>query len=145
MFYLSYQPVLDAIVRAAEVTEAPVRLLLDANKDSFNKEKDGTPNRQAARWLLNQARDRKARLEVRWYSTHGEQNHAKTMSISNPATRKYQITTGSCNWTGRNMAGVNMESNVLLDGAVKPVEDFNVLFDLFWSNSDGKESKAGRL
>lgn len=139
MFYLSFQPVLDAILRASTVVDRPVRILLDANKDSFNKEKDGTPNRQVARYLLRKARARKGRIEIRWYSTHGEQNHAKTMSITAPAADKHVLTTGSCNWTGRNMDGVNMESNVVVDGSPKVAAAFNNLFDMFWTNADGVE------
>ncbi len=139
MFYLSYEPVLEAILKASTVVDKPIRLLLDANKDSFNREKDGTPNRQVAKRLLEDAKKDGGKIEVRWYSTHGEQNHAKIMSISNPDTGKFQVTTGSCNWTGRNMAGVNMEANLFVRGAKKANEKFDRQFDLFWSNSDGME------
>ena len=139
MFYLSFQPVLDAVLHATTITENPVRILLDANKDSFNKVKDGTPNRQVARYLLREARKAGGNLEVRWYSTHGEQNHAKTMSITNARTGAYFLTTGSCNWTGRNMDGVNMESNIIVDGAPRVNRAFDDLFDLFWTNRDGNE------
>ena len=140
MFYLSFQPVLDAILRACRITtETPIRLLLDANKDSFNKEKDGTPNRQVSRYLLREAERSGGRLEVRWYSTHGEQNHAKTMSITNSKSGKHQLTTGSCNWTGRNMDGVNMEANIIIDGSLHVAKSFNTFFDLFWTNGDGNE------
>jgi hypothetical protein len=140
MFYLSFKPVVEAILRASTRTGGtPVRLLLDANKDSFNREKDGTPNRQVARHLLEEARRRGGRIEVRWYSTHGEQNHDKTLSIVNPRTGKSRLTAGSCNWTGRNMDGVNMEANIVLDGATHVTRSFNALFDLFWTNADGNE------
>lgn len=139
MFYLSFKPVVEALLGAAQRSDTPVRLLLDANKDSFNRERDGTPNRQVARYLLSESQHQGGRIEVRWYSTHGEQNHAKTMSIVNPRTGKRQLTTGSCNWTGRNLDGVNMEANIIVDGSEPVVQDFNALFDLFWSNADGNE------
>ncbi len=139
MFYLSYQPVIDAILAACDQTGQPVRLLLDANKDSFNMEKDGTPNRQVARFLLSGAERRGASLSIRWYATHGEQNHAKVMSITNPRTGRYFLTTGSCNWTGRNIDGINMEANLVLDDAPDSVEAFNRRFDLLWTNADGCE------
>lgn len=137
MFYLSYQPVLDAILRASRVVRSPIRLLLDANKDSFNREKDGTPNRQVARYLLREAG--KGRIAIRWYATHGEQNHAKVMSISSDDGSRSYLTTGSCNWTGRNMAGVNMESNVEFRDAHAVTTAFEALFDRFWSNAAGAE------
>jgi hypothetical protein len=138
MFYLSYQPVLDAIVRTAKRVDRPIRLLLDANKDSFNKEKNGTPNRQVAQWLLAQ-KAKGANLEIRWYATHGEQNHAKIMSISNLRTGKRELTTGSCNWTGRNMAGVNMECNLVVEGAGKLNRQFENMFDMLWTNGGGSQ------
>jgi len=138
MFYLSYKPVLEAILAASGRTRGPVRLLLDPSKDAFNRKKDGTPNRQVARYLLAEATKRGGKLEIRWYLTHGEQNHAKAMSITDPKQKRYLITTGSCNWTGRNMAGVNMEANINIEGSRRIVEEFNRLFDLFWNNSDGR-------
>jgi phosphatidylserine/phosphatidylglycerophosphate/cardiolipin synthase-like enzyme len=137
MFFLSFKPVVDAILEAS--LRAPVLLLLDANKDSFNREKDGTPNRQVARHLLKKAARKEGRLAVRWYSTHGEQNHAKAMSITNRKTGKYVLTTGSCNWTGRNMDGVNMEANVIVEGSERVVGAFNTYFDAFWSNKGAVE------
>ena len=139
MFTLAYQPVLDAILQASTVVQTPIRLLLDANKDAFNVKKIGTPNRQVADYLLKKAAKRGGRIEVRWYSTHGEQNHAKIMTIANPETGKWYMSTGSCNWTGRNMAGVNMESNIVVEGAEETVREFNRYFDLFWTNKDGME------
>lgn len=139
MFYLSYQPVLKALIRASQVDGARIRILLDPNKDSPNWAKDGTPNRQAARYLLRKVKKAGGQIEIRWYLTHGEQSHAKTMSITNPRTGKWILTAGSCNWTGRNMAGVNMEANLWVVGAKDEQEKFNRYFDLFWSNQDGME------
>jgi len=139
MFYLSFQPAIDAILDAAGRSGRPVRLLLDANKDSFNMEKDGTPNRQVARHMLAQAARRGVRVEIRWYATHGEQNHAKVMSITNSRTGRQLLTTGSCNWTGRNLDGINMEANLMLEDARTCVEAFNSRFDLLWNQSDGCE------
>ena len=79
------------------------------------------------------------RIEIRWYSTHGEQNHAKIMSVTNAHSKKYVLINGSANWTGRNTDGVNMESDIVLKGSSKIVNQFNQFFDLFWSNSDGNE------
>lgn len=139
MFYLSFQPVLDALLAASRRVEQPVRLLLDANKDSFNREKDGTPNRQVARYLLREAAASGGQVEIRWYATHGEQNHAKTMSIRNRLTSRTRFTTGSANWTGRNLDGVNMESNLVIEDAPHVNAAFDALFDRFWTNSDGLE------
>lgn len=138
MFYLSNFPVINTILDAAHITDIPVHLLLDPNKDAFNNIKDGTPNRQVAAYMLEEASKTKPPLniKIRWYSTHGEQNHAKVMSITNAKTGKYEILTGSCNWTRKNMANINMESNIAVFGSKKLTSQFNELFDRFWSNSE---------
>ncbi len=138
MFYLSNFPVINAILDAAQKTEIPLRLLLDPNKDAFNNIKDGTPNRQVAFYMLSEAQkiSPPLKLEIRWFSTHGEQNHAKIISITNEKTEKYEILTGSCNWTRKNMANINMESNIAVFGSKKLNTQFNKLFDVFWSNPE---------
>jgi hypothetical protein len=149
MFYLSEPAIIDAIVTAATKTRTPVRLILDPNKDAFNQIKDGTPNRQVAHYMLQEAQKNGARLDIRWYDTHGEQNHAKVMSITGPG--KNQIITGSGNWTGKNIGynvddpanpvrkgSPNMEANLQIFGAPRVTDRFNRLFDLFWKNDAGR-------
>lgn len=136
MFYLSDFEIIDAIIKIANHTNRsinnPIQLLLDPNKDAFNSIKDGTPNRQAAYTMLSG--QQKTKLKVRWYSTHGEQNHAKIMTITNDDTKKYEITTGSCNWTGKNMKNINMESNMIIVGSKRLNDQFNRFFDMAWGN-----------
>lgn len=139
MFNLSSPPVLRGLLAAAERSGQPLRLLLDANKDSFNIEKNGTPNRQVARWLMAEAGKCNINIEIRWYATHGEQNHAKIMSICNRKTGRAFLTTGSCNWTGRNLDGINMELNLFLENATECVNTFNSRFDMLWNQTDGIE------
>ena len=157
MFYLSDPHVLNALMRAAERVRTPVRLLLDPNKDAFGRVKDGTPNRQVAALLMNRlqgdelrrlrrlfpdhivdGRLRALNLEVRWFDTHGEQNHAKIMSITNPATGKFALMNGSANWTGKNLDNINMEANLQVAGAPQLVAAFNQWFDLFYHNAEGQ-------
>src|SRR5690606_40100432 len=60
----------EALIRARD-RGARVRVLLDANKDAFGREKDGVPNRPVAAEL------HRAGIPVRFASTHGEQFHSK--------------------------------------------------------------------
>lgn len=154
MFYLSDPHVLDALMRAARRVRNPMRLLLDPNKDAFGRIKDGTPNRQVAALLsdhLQPAERRRLRrvfpehfagdtllplnLEVRWFDTHGEQNHAKIMSIVDPAAGKYALINGSANWTGKNLDNINMEANLQVECAPRLVGAFNAWFDRFYQNT----------
>lgn len=137
MFYLSELEVVEEIIKTAHRVNNPIRIILDPNKDAFNQIKDGTPNRQVASYLMQKKKELDLKLEIRWYDTHGEQNHAKIMSVTNPEENKYRLLTGSCNWTGKNLNDINMESNIFIKGSTKLVTQFNDLFDKFWTNSDG--------
>ena len=136
MFYLSEREVVEELIKTASRVNNPVIIILDPNKDAFNQVKDGTPNRQVAAYLMQKKEELGLKLEIRWYDTHGEQNHAKIMSITDAKADKYQLLTGSCNWTGKNLNNINMESNILVKGSKKLNTQFNNLFDKFWTNSD---------
>lgn len=136
MFYLARVPIIHAILDAAARTQHPIELLLDPNRVGINYEKDGTPNAQVADYLLERARLENARLDIRWYSTHGEQNHAKAMTITNETTGKYLLTLGSTNWTRKNLAGINLENNLFIRNSPELNHRFNDLFDRMWSNQD---------
>jgi hypothetical protein len=139
MFYLSEFKVIDAIIDAAKRVKKPMRIILDANKNAFGSEKDGTPNRQVAAHLMQKKKELGLDLQIRWYDTEQEQNHAKIMSITNPDDQKpkYELINGSANWTGKNLKDINLEANVCIKGSQKVVSKFNRLFDLLWNNSDG--------
>lgn len=136
MFYLARVPVVHAILDAAGRTDHPVQILLDPNRVGINYAKDGTPNAQVADYLLRRAREEKVRIEIRWYATRGEQNHAKAMSITNEQTGKYLLTLGSTNWTRKNLAGINMENNIFIRQSASLNRQFNELFDLHWYNGE---------
>jgi hypothetical protein len=137
MFYLSDLDIVQAIIDAAGRLKYPMQLILDPNKDAFNSVKDGTPNRQVAAYLMEKKQQLGLNIDIRWYETHGEQNHAKAMSITNHKTGKYEFTTGSANWTGKNLKGINLEANLAVRNSKKINSDFNRHFDLFRNNSDG--------
>jgi len=139
MFYLSEFKVIDAIIKTAKRLKHPVQIILDPSKDAFGAEKDGTPNRQVAAYLMQKKKRLGLNLQIRWYDTQGKQSHAKIMSITNTDTAnpKYELINGSANWTGKNLKDINLESNIAVKGSKKIVNKFNSLFDLFWDNSDG--------
>jgi len=139
MFYLSDFKVIKAIIKTAKRLKKPMLIILDPSNDAFGMKKDGTPNRQVAAYLMKKKKQLGLNIEIRWYDTHGEQNHAKIMSIinNNPARQKYELINGSANWTGKNLKDINLEANICLRGSKKVVNKFNALFDLFWWNSDG--------
>lgn len=133
MFYLSELEVVDAIVEAAKVTDKPIRIILDPNKDAFGSIKDGTPNRQVGAYLMQKKKEYGLNLEIRWYQTHGEQNHAKIMTIS--SNSRSELITGSANWSGKNINNINMESDIHVKNANAIVAQYNKLFDMFWNNT----------
>jgi hypothetical protein len=133
MFFLSRVPVVNAILDAAARTRHPIEILLDPNRTGISYAKDGMPNAQVADYLLERARAEHARLEIRWYDTHGEQNHAKAMSITNAPTGKYRLCLGSANWTRKNLAGINLENEIFVRNAAELNRQFDALFDRMWS------------
>jgi hypothetical protein len=58
------------------------------------------------------------------------------MSITNDSTGKYEIFTGSTNWTGKNMNNINMEANLTVDGSQRITDKFNSVFDKLFYNKD---------
>ncbi len=132
MFYLSEPDVVRALLDVASQLDRvrPVRILLDPSKDAFNSIKDGTPNRQVAYHLIAHA---PGRVLIKWASTHGEQNHAKILSVT--GQDKQILLTGSANWTGKNLNNINMESNFLVRDSMALNQKFNTEFDQTWGNS----------
>lgn len=134
LFYLSDRKVIDALKMSIE-RGAIVRLLLDANRDAFGREKNGIPNRMVAAELmkLSETHD----IQVRWAATNGEQFHGKFLRISDP--QKEILFLGSANWTRRNLANLNLESNILLNNATGINREFDTYFDAVWENRSGLE------
>lgn len=139
LFYLSDRAVVRAL-KTATRHGADVRLILDPNKDAFGREKNGIPNRPVAAELVAfAARQSRARLTIRWAQTSGEQFHAKAMSVTGPAGATNRLLAGSANWTRRNLADINMEANLLVEGDDSAVNRFNQAFDELWENKGGLE------
>jgi phosphatidylserine/phosphatidylglycerophosphate/cardiolipin synthase-like enzyme len=134
MFYFSDRGVMEALLAAIR-RGANVRVLLDANRDAFGREKNGIPNRIIAAELmeLSGAFD----VEVRWAATHGEQFHSKVLRISGP--QQEILFLGSANWTRRNLANLNLEANLLLAHAAPVNRAFDAYFDSVWNNREGFE------
>lgn len=158
MFYLSQVQIVDAIADVARQPGrvSPVKLLLDPNLDAFNSEKDGSPNRQVADYLKGDLGLTDDQLVVRWYTTSGQQNHAKIMSVTDPVFGCFEMITGSGNWTRKNIgspeharyasthedkSSPNMEADAIIMGCQSDrsyVSGFNDLFDTFWTNEQGR-------
>ena len=134
VFYFSDRLIVDAFKGAIE-RGAHVRLLLDANRDAFGREKNGIPNRTVAAELMDLAGQ--GSVEVRWAATHGEQYHAKVLRIV--SARQNMLCLGSANWTRRNLANLNLEANLLFLNAAQLGQEFDSYFDSLWTNANGYE------
>ena len=139
VFYLSNRAIVDALCLAAS-NGADIRLLLDPNKDAFGRTKNGVPNRPVAAEMLRRTRGLHCR--IRWAHTHGEQYHAKAMTISNPAQNKWQFIGGSANWTRRNLDGFNLEADLYVENLPSLNEQYAQQFDRTWNNADGLQRSA---
>ncbi len=129
-FYLSDRSIVDALLQAASRNVA-VRLILDANRDAFGRQKDGVPNRPVANELVEKSGER---IEVRWYRTHGEQFHTKLALIQQG--ERFIASLGSANLTRRNIGNYNLEANIAIEtssGAPIALE-MQAYFDRLWNN-----------
>ena len=81
---------------------------------------------------------------MRWYRTRGEQFHTKLLIVRS-ADRAW-ITTGSANFTRRNLADYNLQANLAVEGPLDaPVMlQATRYFETLWSNRapDGVEYSA---
>jgi len=132
MFYLADHGIVNALA-AAERRGVRLRVVLDPNKDAFGRQKGGIPNRQVAQDLHG------AGVPLRWYDTHGEQCHTKLLLIRS-ADGQAMLSTGSANYTRRNLENFNLETNVVVRGpAADPVlQDARRYVDAIWTNADGR-------
>jgi phosphatidylserine/phosphatidylglycerophosphate/cardiolipin synthase-like enzyme len=108
MFYFSHRGLVEAFIRAHH-RGVRLRVLLDANKDAFGREKNGIPNRQVALEFHRQG------IPVRWCKTSGEQCHSKLL-IRRDSDNHWQILLGSANFTRRNLNDFNLETNIRVWG-----------------------------
>lgn len=132
LFYLSDRRIIAAL-KSAAARGAHIRLLLDQNRDAFGYAKDGVPNKPVAAELTAAHPN----IIVRWYDTRGEQFHAKAVLVHR-AGRSFMLA-GSANLTRRNLADLNLETNLALEAR----SDFPALltaqawFDGLWHNRTG--------
>lgn len=133
MFYLSDRHLVRALQQAAR-RGVSVRVLLDANKDAFGREKNGVPNRPVAHELVESG------VSVRWCATHGEQCHSKWL-MHRSAEGAAQMLLGSTNFTRRNLHNLNLETSVVLRGslATEPLSAGAQWFDERWHNRRGRQ------
>ena len=74
MFYLADNRIIRALIEARQ-RGASLQILLDQNRDSFGRARNGIPNRQSAAALVKKG------VAVRWGNTRGEQLHAKMLLL----------------------------------------------------------------
>ncbi|MGO4886762.1 phospholipase D family protein [Anaerobacillus sp. MEB173] len=129
-FYLSDRKVIRKLLDAAE-QNVTIRLILDANKDAFGREKNGVPNRPVAYELIKKS---KQKIEVRWYNTNGEQYHTKLVMIDKG--EEAVLIGGSANFTKRNLGDLNLESNVKVTGSAELIimQQARDYFEMLWRN-----------
>jgi len=129
MFYLSDRDVIKSLISASK-RGVKIRVILDPNKDAFGRKKKGIPNRPVAYELVKRS---KGKIQIRWYSTNGEQFHSKIIFFES-LTKENTVILGSANLTKRNIGNKNLEMNVLLKAnyntaLIREIHDY---FDLIW-------------
>jgi hypothetical protein len=134
IFYFSARKVVEAM-KGAIVRGAIVRVLMDANRDAFGRQKNGVPGRPVAAELMELAEA--YQIEIRWAATHGEQYHVKVLRVMGPA--QDVLILGSANWTRRNLDNLNLEADLLFKEAGVHGAAFDTYFESLWTNGLGVE------
>jgi len=128
MFYISDRDIVEAL-KAAAKRGVEMSLLFDANKDAFGREKNGIPNRQVAKELMDLELEN---VSLRWCLTQGEQCHSKLLLAEQEAG--WEVILGSANYTRRNLENFNLETNVRLASENKDelLTEIQAWFDEEW-------------
>jgi len=131
MFYLSDRNVIKSLITASK-RGVNIRIILDPNKDAFGRKKKGIPNRPVAYELIKRS---KGKIQIKWYSTHGEQFHSKIIFFESPH-KENTVILGSANLTKRNIGNKNLEMNVLLKAKhdTAPIREIHNYFELIWND-----------
>ena len=129
MFYFSHRKIIRALKKASE-KGVSIRILLDANKDAFGRQKNGIPNRVTAAEL------RKSGIKIKWAATNGEQLHTKMLLVRKAGDQNILII-GSANYTRRNLNDFNLETDVMTAGSLLTpfFQDSLNYVNLLWNNS----------
>ncbi|PLR69071.1 phospholipase D family protein [Bacillus sp. UMB0893] len=133
-FYLSDRDIVKQLI-AASKRGVEVKLILDANKDAFGREKNGVPNRPAAHELVTRSNDE---IQVRWYKTNGEQYHTKLAFFERE--KEDIVIGGSANFTKRNLGDFNLETDLKVTGPANTgiMSEVEEYFDTIWNNKSGR-------
>lgn len=134
MFYLSDREIIKELIAASE-RDVGVRLILDPNKDAFGIKKNGIPNRPVASEFIQKS---DGKIQVRWYSSHGEQFHTKMTHFVKED--EIIVIGGSANLTRRNIDDYNLETNVkvILSKEDPEAKKINRYFQRIWTNEGGE-------
>ena len=93
--------------------------------------KNGIPNRSVASEL---AAASDGAIGIRWYRTHGEQFHAKLVTVR--TATEFWFTLGSANLTRRNLDDFNLEANVAVSVPLNAeiAVAISGWYEMLWSN-----------
>ncbi|WP_254901821.1 phospholipase D-like domain-containing protein [Thalassobacillus devorans] len=139
MFYLADRKILNGLKDAAE-RGAAINIVMDPNKTAFGNQKTGLPNLPVAAELQNLENEQ---ITIRWYNVDEEQYHTKMIYIDKPVDEDV-IIGGSANFTYRNMANLNLEADLRIQGPEEEqvMQDVGDYFDRIWNNEDATYTVA---
>jgi hypothetical protein len=131
MFYLSDRDIVKSLLSASE-RDVSIKIILDPNKDAFGRKKQGIPNRPVAYELVTKSNKK---IQLKWYSTYGEQFHSKIVMIQR-ADETATVIIGSANLTKRNIGSKNLEMNVVLKASnnSETICEIQEYFHLIWND-----------
>ncbi|WP_181349055.1 phospholipase D family protein [Thalassobacillus sp. CUG 92003] len=133
MYYLADRKIIDLIEAKAD-RGTQVNIVLDPNTKAFGHQKTGLPNLPVAAELKKMGEEN---LNIKWYDINMEQFHTKMLYIDK--SEESVIISGSANYTRRNLANLNLEADVKIEGPSghEVFREVDQYFTRIWENDDG--------
>jgi len=132
-FMLSNGNIINQLLKASK-RGVSIKIILDQNIESFGDKKNGLPNKQVSKTLIENS---DGKIQIKWYETNGEQFHTKLTIIQQGNTTT--IFTGSSNLSPKEIFNYNLESDVkvIANNNTKISKDVINYFTRIWSNENG--------
>jgi len=133
-FLISDKKIINKLLSASE-RGVEVKIILDINKESFGKEKNGIPNQPVAEIINKKS---KGNILLRWYDSHGEQFHIKMTSIKKKNNQSI-IFLGSSHLVNYDTINYNSQADIkiIADSNSNVAQEVHNLFDRIWFNKQG--------
>lgn len=133
-FLISDKKIINKLLSASK-RGVEIKIILDLNKVSFSREKNGIPNQPVAEIINKKSKED---ITIRWYDSHGEQFHIKMTSIKKKDNQSI-IFLGSSHLVNYDTINYNSQADIkiIADSNSNIAQEVHNLFNRIWFNKQG--------